>query len=83
MGPADNTIGGASIATSFVGGPPRIAITMGSDSDKGVMEAGAALLRRFGIPYESNITSAHRTVCSPTTSESDEATDDRDLSRRE
>ena len=40
---------------------PLVGITMGSDSDKKVLDAGAALLRQFGIPYETNITSAHRT----------------------
>ena len=34
---------------------------MGSDSDKKILDPGAALLRKWGIPYESNITSAHRT----------------------
>lgn len=41
--------------------PPRVAITMGSDSDRTVLKAGARFLSKFGIPYISDITSAHRT----------------------
>ena len=40
---------------------PLVGITMGSDSDKKVLDAGAALLRQFDIPFETDITSAHRT----------------------
>ena len=40
---------------------PLVGITMGSDSDKKILDAGAALLRQFGTPYETDITSAHRT----------------------
>ena len=42
-------------------GPPLVAITMGSDSDRAVLAPGAALLRDFGIPTITDITSAHRT----------------------
>jgi phosphoribosylamine--glycine ligase len=34
---------------------------MGSDSDLPVMEAAAAMLKKFGIPYEMTVASAHRT----------------------
>src|SRR6058998_3369237 len=34
---------------------------MGSDSDLPVMEEALKVLREFGIPYEVDITSAHRT----------------------
>lgn len=40
---------------------PLVAITMGSDSDRTVLMPGASLLRDFGIPFEVDITSAHRT----------------------
>lgn len=38
-----------------------IAILMGSDSDLPTMQATTAVLEAFGIPYELNIKSAHRT----------------------
>ena len=34
---------------------------MGSDSDLGVMEETAAILRKFGVPFEITVASAHRT----------------------
>jgi phosphoribosylamine--glycine ligase len=34
---------------------------MGSDSDLGVMEETAAILRKFGIAFEITVASAHRT----------------------
>lgn len=40
---------------------PFVAILMGSDSDLPVMEAGAAVLKELGVPFEMTITSAHRT----------------------
>lgn len=40
--------------------PPLVGIVMGSDSDLGVMEAAAAVLKKFGIPYEMTVASAHR-----------------------
>ncbi|MFZ0611238.1 MAG: 5-(carboxyamino)imidazole ribonucleotide mutase [Desulfobacterales bacterium] len=40
---------------------PRVAIVMGSDSDLGVMEETAAMLRKFGIAFEITVASAHRT----------------------
>jgi phosphoribosylamine--glycine ligase len=33
---------------------------MGSDSDLPVMEEAAAMLKKFGIPYEMTVASAHR-----------------------
>ncbi len=41
--------------------PPKVGIVMGSDSDLPVMEAAAAMLKKFGIPYEMTVASAHRT----------------------
>ena len=40
---------------------PLVAVTMGSDSDLGVMSAGLKILDEFHVPYEVRITSAHRT----------------------
>jgi phosphoribosylamine--glycine ligase len=41
--------------------PPQVSIVMGSDSDYGVMKASVAMLKKFGIPYEITVASAHRT----------------------
>ncbi len=40
---------------------PLVGIIMGSASDLPVMEAAAEVLKKFGIPYELDIVSAHRT----------------------
>lgn len=40
---------------------PLVAVVMGSDSDWTVMADAAAALDEFGIPYEVEILSAHRT----------------------
>jgi 5-(carboxyamino)imidazole ribonucleotide mutase len=40
---------------------PLVAVVMGSDSDWGVMKAAAAALAEFGVPYEVEVVSAHRT----------------------
>lgn len=40
---------------------PRVAVVMGSDSDLPVLRPGLAILDKFGIPYTTRITSAHRT----------------------
>ena len=39
---------------------PQVGIIMGSQSDLGIMEEAAKILKQFGIPYEINIISAHR-----------------------
>ncbi|WP_125610627.1 5-(carboxyamino)imidazole ribonucleotide mutase [Specibacter cremeus] len=39
---------------------PIVGIVMGSDSDWPVMQAAAAVLDEFGIPYEADVVSAHR-----------------------
>ena len=41
-------------------GSPLVGIVMGSDSDWPVMEAAAAALSEFGIPFETDVVSAHR-----------------------
>lgn len=41
--------------------PPVVAIIMGSDSDWPVMQAAAAMLKEFDVPYEARVVSAHRT----------------------
>lgn len=40
---------------------PRVSIIMGSTSDLPVMEKAASILDDFGIPFEINALSAHRT----------------------
>jgi phosphoribosylaminoimidazole carboxylase len=40
---------------------PLVLVTMGSDSDLPVLQAGLNILREFGVPYALDITSAHRT----------------------
>ena len=39
---------------------PVAGIVMGSDSDLGVMEESVAVLKKFGIPFEITVASAHR-----------------------
>ncbi|KXJ91730.1 phosphoribosylaminoimidazole carboxylase [Microdochium bolleyi] len=51
----------ATPATTSSKPPPLVAVTMGSDSDLGVMSAGLKILDDFSVPYEVRITSAHRT----------------------
>lgn len=41
--------------------PPRVAIVMGSGSDRPVMEKAGAMLDRFGIEHETRVLSAHKT----------------------
>lgn len=40
---------------------PVVGIIMGSQSDLGIMNAAAEILQKFGIAYEIDIVSAHRT----------------------
>ena len=40
---------------------PQVSVVMGSDSDLGVMSAAVEMLDRFGIVYEIDFVSAHRT----------------------
>jgi len=49
-------------ATSATGrsGQPQVGIVMGSDSDLEVMNAAAAILKKFQIPFEITVASAHR-----------------------
>ena len=39
---------------------PRVGIVMGSDTDLPIMAETARMLKRFGVPFEIEITSAHR-----------------------
>lgn len=41
-------------------GAPLVGILMGSDSDWPIMRAAAEALEEFGIPYEADVSSAHR-----------------------
>jgi phosphoribosylamine--glycine ligase len=38
----------------------KVGIVMGSDSDLGVMKEAADVLKKFGIPFEMTVASAHR-----------------------
>jgi phosphoribosylamine--glycine ligase len=40
---------------------PQVSIVMGSDSDLAVMEGVVAMMKKFGIPFEITVASAHRT----------------------
>jgi phosphoribosylamine---glycine ligase len=40
---------------------PQVSIVMGSDSDMPVMEGAVAMMKKFGIPFEITVASAHRT----------------------
>jgi len=40
---------------------PLVGLAMGSESDWPTMEAAADALRRFGVPFEARVLSAHRT----------------------
>ena len=42
-------------------GDPLVGIVMGSSSDQPKMQAANFILERFGVPFESNVISAHRT----------------------
>lgn len=39
---------------------PKVGIVMGSKSDVEVMQEAARVLEQFGVPYEMQVTSAHR-----------------------
>ena len=41
--------------------PPKVGIVMGSGSDYGVMKPAADILKKFGVPFEITVASAHRT----------------------
>lgn len=45
---------------------PKVLIIMGSDSDYPVLEETAKVLKKFGVPFEMHVSSAHR---SPTKTE--------------
>jgi 5-(carboxyamino)imidazole ribonucleotide mutase len=44
-----------------LGQVPLVGIVMGSASDQPTMQPAEIILDRFGVPYESNVISAHRT----------------------
>ena len=39
----------------------KVGIVMGSDSDLPVLEKAAETLKKFGVPFEMHVYSAHRT----------------------
>ncbi|GBC62981.1 phosphoribosylamine--glycine ligase [Desulfonema ishimotonii] len=40
--------------------PPRVGIVMGSDSDVTVMDSAVGIMKKFGIPFDLTVASAHR-----------------------
>ena len=48
-------------ASDFTHPHPQVGIIMGSDSDLSVMLPAAEILKKFGVPFELTIVSAHRT----------------------
>ncbi|MCG8473832.1 MAG: phosphoribosylamine--glycine ligase, partial [Desulfobacterales bacterium] len=52
-------IGGRALA--HMATPARVGIIMGSDSDYETMKGATEILRKFGVPYEFMVASAHRT----------------------
>lgn len=48
-------------AATTIEGRALVLVTMGSDSDLPVLKAGIDILNQFGVPWEVDITSAHRT----------------------
>ena len=40
--------------------PPRVLLMMGSDTDLPIMQEAADILKKFAVPYEMRIASAHR-----------------------
>ncbi|MGB0035885.1 MAG: 5-(carboxyamino)imidazole ribonucleotide mutase [Candidatus Acidiferrales bacterium] len=49
------------MATGSKKGAALVGILMGSDTDLGVMSEAGRTLEKFGIPYEMEVVSAHRT----------------------
>ena len=49
-----------SVEGSNLNAKPIVGIIMGSDSDLPVMQEAAAILEKFSIPFEIEVTSAHR-----------------------
>ena len=47
---------------------PQVSIVMGSDSDLEIMREAGKALDEFGIPFEIDVTSAHRSPIAPPTS---------------
>lgn len=41
-------------------GKPLVGIILGSDSDLDIMNKAAEILKELGVPYEMDISSAHR-----------------------
>jgi 5-(carboxyamino)imidazole ribonucleotide mutase len=47
--------------SSLSSSPPVVGVVMGSDSDWSVMRDARDVLEEFGVPYEVEVVSAHRT----------------------
>jgi len=49
------------VIPGHLGKTPLVGVIMGSRSDFPIMSAACAVLKDFGIPFETNVVSAHRT----------------------
>ncbi|KJR88077.1 phosphoribosylaminoimidazole carboxylase [Sporothrix schenckii 1099-18] len=59
--PVSSASSAPSAPSAGVAAHPLVLVTMGSDSDLPVLKAGIDVLDQFGVPWEVDITSAHRT----------------------
>lgn len=59
--PSASAAPGTAAETAPKSGQALVAVLMGSHSDMPVLDAGITTLEKLGIPYETHITSAHRT----------------------
>ena len=53
--------GSSRVPTAVPDNKPLVLVTMGSDSDLPILKPGIDILNEFDVPYEVDITSAHRT----------------------
>jgi 5-(carboxyamino)imidazole ribonucleotide mutase len=58
---AQEAEGGAAPSEGMTGEKPLVAVVMGSTSDWETMRHAADVLKRFGVPHECAVVSAHRT----------------------
>ena len=58
---AQGTEGGAAPSEGAADEKPLVAVVMGSTSDWDTMRHAAEVLKRFGVPHECAVVSAHRT----------------------
>ncbi|KAJ1554229.1 phosphoribosylaminoimidazole carboxylase ade2 [Nowakowskiella sp. JEL0078] len=56
-----DVIEGPSSRITVLNAPPVVGIIMGSDSDLRIMSAAVEMMKKFGVPHECTVVSAHRT----------------------